>query len=87
MGLDVTLIVPELCPQCGKALNGKKYLLEINYPDLSKSVRVELKSARDLKLMSFFLRGKNRYNAGRSGEVPLKNRIERLRELFGVVEE
>ena len=87
MGLDATLIVPELCPQCGNALNGKKYLLEINYPDLSESARVELKPARDLKLIALFLRGENRYNAGQSGEVPLKNRIERLRELFGIKKE
>ena len=87
IGLDVTLIVPELCPQCGQPLERKKYRLKINYPDLQESVPVELESEYDIELMTLFLQGKDRYDAGQSGEASLKGEIERLRELFGVAEE
>ena len=86
-GLDVTLIVPELCQTCGSALERKKYILEIRYPDHPDAVRVELEDRSDLAKMKLFLQGKDRYDAGQSGEQPLKDKVERLRELFGIGEE
>ena len=85
MGLDTTLTVPVHCPTCGRGLNEKKFLLEIRYPDDPRPVRVELDEAQDLELMAVFLRGEDRYHA-RQCDLPLKDKVERLRELFGVQE-
>ena len=85
-GLDATLIAPELCPTCGSALDKKKFFLAITYPDYPDSVHVELENTNDLMIMELFLQGKDRYDAGMSGEIPLKDRVDRLRELFGVKE-
>ena len=76
----------ELCPTCGSALDGKKFLLEIKYPDHPDSVRVELEDTDDLMVMELFLQGKDRYGAWNDRESALKNRVDRLRELFGVKE-
>jgi len=37
--------------------------------------------------MKLFLQGKDRYSAGQSGEQPLKDKVDQLRELFGIGEE
>ena len=88
--LDATLIVPEHCPQCGSGLKETKFQLEIKYPDHPVPVQTELESAFDLELMVFFLQGKERYKQvyefGGEHEGPLKYRVERLRELFGIRE-
>jgi predicted Zn-ribbon and HTH transcriptional regulator len=86
-GLDATLVVPELCQTCGYALEQEKFLLEIKYPDHPDTARVELKGSADLIKMELFLQGKDRYDAGQYGEIALKDKVERLRELFGIGEE
>jgi hypothetical protein len=85
-GLDATLVVPKLCETCGYALEQEKFLLEIKYPDHPDTARVELKGSADLIKMVLFLQGKDRYDAGQYGEIALKDKVERLRELFGVGE-
>jgi len=86
--LNAELIIPKHCVQCGFGLKEEKFQLEIKYPDHPDAVRVELESAFDLELMVFFLLGKERYKQvhkfGGEHEGPLKHRVERLRELFGV---
>ena len=84
-GVDATLTVPEHCPTCGFGLKEKKFLLEIKYPDDPDFVRVELDEARDLQLMVYFLQGQDRYDEDQY-EVPLKDKVDRLRKLFGVKE-
>ena len=84
LDLDATLILPEHCPACGLGLKEKKFLLEIKYPDDPDFVRVELDSAHDLELMALFLQGKDRWTDEQEGEYALKDKVERLRELFGV---
>jgi rRNA maturation protein Nop10 len=84
LGLDVTLVIPETCSECGELLDGKKFQLEIKYPDHSDLVQVELNDFQDLRLMEQFLQGSDRYDAGQIGERPLKDKVDRLRELFGV---
>ena len=86
-GLDATLVVPKLCETCGYALEQEKFLLEIKYPDHPDTARVELKGSADLIKMELFLQGKDRYDAGQRGEIALKDKVERLRELFGIGEE
>jgi len=63
-----------------------KIRLEIQYPDQREPVRVELDSAFDLELMVLFLHGKTRCEAGFGREEALKDKVERLKELFGVKE-
>jgi len=41
-GLDVKLIIPEHCPQCGYGLKKANFFLEIKYPGRSGSKRVKL---------------------------------------------
>ena len=90
--VDATLIIPEHCPECGFGLQEEKFHLEIKYPDQRDAVRVKLDDAFDLELMALFLQGADRFDKGRfmrwSGghEQPLKDKVERLRELFGVNE-
>ena len=84
-GVDAKLILPEHCPTCGFGLKEKKFQLEIKYPDQPKPVRVELTGgAYDLEIMALFLQGKDRYTTGE--ERPLKDKVERLEELFGIKE-
>jgi len=90
--VDAKLIIPEHCPECGFGLQEEKFHLEIKYPDQRDAVRVKLDDAFDLELMALFLQGADRFDKGRfmrwSGghEQPLKDKVERLRELFGVNE-
>ena len=89
--IDAKLIVPEHCATCGFGLKEAKFQLEITYPDHPDPVRIELDSAFDLELMVLFLHGKERYKEvykfGGEHEGPLKYKVDRLRELFGVKEE
>jgi ribosomal protein L29 len=103
-GVDIKLIFPEHCPECGfgmaffgmaweeikelspEELKSRKLSLEIKYPDQPAPVRVELESALDLELMAHFLQGKDRADCGQIGEEPLKDKVARLKELFGVAE-
>ena len=88
--VDATLIIPEHCATCGFGLKEAKFQLEITYRDHPDSVQVELDSAFDLELMVLFLHGKERYKEvykfGGEHEGPLKYKVDRLRELFGVKE-
>ena len=87
--VDAALIIPEHCPECGFGLKEAKFQLEIKYPDLPAPVRVELESHRDIELMALFLTGKDRYTERKGGDgqdVPLKDKVGRLQELFGVRE-
>jgi predicted Zn-ribbon and HTH transcriptional regulator len=96
--VDAKLIIPKHCSQCGFGLKEEKFQLEIKYPDQREPVKVELESAFDLQLMVFFLQGEDRfteyhYFERRGAKVidggqdkPLKGKIDRLRELFGVAE-
>ena len=85
-GVNAKLIIPKHCPQCGFGLIEEKFQLEITYPDHPEPVRVELLFAHDLELMVIFLHGKDRYEAGQGREQPLQDKVDRLRELFGVKE-
>ena len=86
-GVNATLIVPEYCPQCGFGLMEEKIQLEIKYPDKKEPTVVELNEALDLEIMALFLQGEKSYDASSLGpELPLKNKVDRLRELFGVKE-
>lgn len=66
--------------------NARKIHLEIKYPDVADPIRVELDSEFDLQIMAAFLEGKTRYDTGQAGEIALKERLNRLCELFGVTE-
>ena len=59
--VNVKLIFPKHCPECGFGLSEEKFQLEIKYPDQREVVRVELESAFDLELMALFLQGYNHY--------------------------
>jgi predicted Zn-ribbon and HTH transcriptional regulator len=87
-GIDAKLIIPEHCPECGYGLKEEQFQLTIKYPDQRDTVQVELESAFDLELMALFLHGQDRYEelwkGGGGQEHPLKDKVERLRELFGV---
>ena len=95
-GVDVKLIIPEHCPECGFGLKEAKFQLEIKYPDRPAPVRVELNEINkfakirgvnnELERMALFLQGKDRYAAGQGSEKALKDEVERLQELFGVAE-
>ena len=95
-GVDAALILPEHCPACGFGLGRGKIFVEIRYPDHPVPVRVEpqkpheflvmLGGASELEIMALFLQGKDRYLAGQGREEALKDKVERLRELFGVAE-
>jgi len=90
--VDAKLIVPQHCPECGFGLKEEKFRLEIKYPDQRNAVRVELETAFDLELMDHFLRGADHYEelTKHNGMVmggqghPLKDKVDRLKELFGV---
>ncbi|MCL2711000.1 MAG: twin-arginine translocation signal domain-containing protein [Planctomycetaceae bacterium] len=97
-GVNAKLIVPEHCPECGFGLKEAQFQLEIKYPDRPIPVRVELKETNEyvriirgvnneLELMALFLQGKDRYVEWHGEEKPLKDEVERLRELFGIGEE
>ena len=77
LGIDAKLIIP-------KHVEKENFQLEIKYPDQSDSVRIELESAVDLEHMALFLQGKDRYEAGRGRETALKDKVDRLIELFRV---
>ena len=64
----------------------RNFHLEIKYPDDPDFVRVELDEAHDLELMSLFLQGKDRWQGERTEEYALKDKVDRLKELFGVKE-
>jgi len=84
-GIQVKLILPDHCPGCGDGLKEKKFQLEIKYPDQPDPVRVELTDgAHDLEIMALFLQGKDRLKHENDAETPLKDQLDRLRELFGV---
>ena len=85
-GLDADLIVPEHCPRCGYGLRENNFFLEIKYKDRSCSERIELENAFDLELMALFLQGKDRYADDDDEEYPIKDKVDRLRKLFGVEE-
>ena len=84
----------KLSPEDWKA---KQFHLEIKYPDHPKVVRVELEgtswfsrkagSDSDIELIALFLQGKDRYSWGNDSESALKDKIDRLRELFGIEEQ
>ena len=84
LGLDVTLTVAEFCSECGNVVAGKTFLLEIKYPDQSDPVRFELDNIEDLQLIERFLQGQDRYVDKYDEEHPLKNKIGRIADLFGV---
>ena len=86
-GVDAKLIVPEHCPECGLGLKEENFQLEIKYPDHPAPVRVELTGgAYELEIMALFLQGKDRYTWDNEGETALKDEVDRLKELFGIVE-
>ena len=87
LGLGITLIVPELCPTCGKIAAGKTFVLEIKYPDRPDPIRFQLHHITDLQLMERFLQGQDRYVGECDEEYPLKNKINRIADLFGVKED
>ena len=95
MKVDAKLIIPEHCSACGFGLIEGKILVEIRYPDHPVPIRVEpgkpnfksdfvLSRATELELMALFLQGKDRYSLGQQGDKALKDKVDRLRELFGV---
>jgi len=87
-GIQAKLIIPDHCPSCGDGLKDKPFQLEIKYSDQPDPVRVELENAHDLELMALFLQGKDRGElSGQHTETPLKDKLDRLRELFGVKQE
>lgn len=65
------------------------FSLEINYPDRLELVRAKLESIFELELMERFLSGATRYKIykGRGETYPLRDKIARLAELFGVTDE
>jgi hypothetical protein len=72
-------------------LGSKKFLMEIKYPDRPAPVRVILDDAFDLEMMALFLQGKDRFDKSAwkgdgSHEQPMKDKVARLKELFGVAE-
>ena len=90
-GVNAKLIIPKHCPECGFGLKEEKFQLEIKYPDQPKPVQVELDDAYDLEMMALFLQGKDRYDkqawiGGGGEEQPLKDKVGRLEELFGIKE-
>ena len=85
-GVNAKLIIPKHCPQCGFGLKETKFQLEIKYPDHPESVCVELDWAFDLELMALFLQEKDRYTEYLGSDKALKDKVDRLRELFGVKE-
>jgi uncharacterized membrane protein YbaN (DUF454 family) len=64
-----------------------KFQLEIKYPDQQEPVRVALEFFLDLEIMALFLQGSDRYTEWLGSDKPLKDKVERLKELFGVAEE
>jgi TPR repeat protein len=74
-GVDATLI-----------FDGEDVSLEINYPDQPEPIRTMLESIFDLELIKCFLSGADHYKIYRGqGEVyPLRAKIARLAELFGL---
>ena len=86
LGLNAILTIPEHCPTCGFGLIEKKFLLEIRYPDDPDFVRVELDEIDDLQMMTHFLQGKDYWEDGEGGTYRLKDKVDRLRKLFGVEE-
>jgi predicted RNA-binding Zn-ribbon protein involved in translation (DUF1610 family) len=87
-GLYAKLIIPEYCPKCGFGLKEDNFQLEIKYPDQPASFRVELTGgAYDLEIMALFLQGKDRYTTSADFEIPLKDEVDRLKELFGIANE
>jgi len=90
--VNAILIIPKHCADCGFGLKEEKFRLEIKYPDYSSLVHVELDDAFDLELMALFLQGADRFDKGAwigggGMEEPLKDKVERLQELFGIGEE
>ena len=62
----------------------EKFHLEINYPDQPEPVRIKLREPFDLKLMTLFLQGKDRYKTRFDSEVALIDEIVQLMKLFGI---
>ena len=98
-GVDATLLVPEHCSTCGFGLKSNRFQLEIRYPDYPDVVRVELNSLdafemrfpalrtiNDLELIVLFLEGRDRFRARQGREIAIRDRVDRLRELFGIAE-
>jgi predicted Zn-ribbon and HTH transcriptional regulator len=87
-GVDAVLIIPKHCTVCGYDLREENFHLKIQYPDQPDPVQIELTcGAYDLEIMALFLLGMDRYTASNDGETALKDKIDRLRELFGVAEQ
>ena len=70
-----------------KESDARRFLLEIKYPDHPTPVRVALNHYTDLEYMVLFLQGKDRIVWGNDGETAIKDKIDRLRELFGIPEQ
>jgi len=93
-GVDAMLILPEHCPACGFGLETGKILVEIRYPDHPVPIRVEpekpfssgsfISRASELEIMALFLQGRDRYPLEQGREQALKDKVDRLRELFGI---
>lgn len=68
-------------------IESRRFQLEITYPDHPIPVRAVLVHYGDLQTMLFFLLGKDRCVWENDGETAMKDRIDRLRELFGVAKQ
>ena len=87
-GIPAILIPPKHCPDCGDGLKDNPFQLEIQYDDLPTPHRVELTNGvHDLELMALFLQGKDRLKHSNDAETPLKDKLPRLHQLFGIKEE
>jgi len=80
--LDATLIIPDLCPQCGSPLGETSFVLEIQYPALDAPVRLALGCPTDLDMIRFLLGGK-----GFNYRLFRALWDDRLMEFFGVTDE
>lgn len=83
LGLPCTLDETAFCQKCGKEAQEKAFVLEIAWPG-RPAHRAILENSDDLLLVLAFLQGKDRYDAGPSGEKALKESLPRIYKLLGI---
>ncbi len=79
---DVRLDESEFCPSCGPTTDAPELALVVEIEG-EEPVRVRGISRDDLALIVEFLEGSARHVTANDAELPLRDRIDRIRELIG----
>lgn len=82
--VDIELEESLFCKKCSPDADQPQLCISYKFPDDKTDTRVCGICLNDLKLMKEFIQGRDKHITFNDSEVPLKDYLPRLQELFGV---